>query len=160
MALSLLPHSFDHTNRSKHRTSPRNRSKGLYNRQENCRTRSQRHGLLRCEQACSTWRQLHVDKLVLLETNIDDTSPQILAYTMEELFSAGGLDVWAAPVYMKKGRPGTLLRVLCETRLAEDLVHVIFKVCVFRHITLLLRKHLCSKRKQAVLVFDCRTVNS
>ena len=73
-------------------------------------------------------RQVHVESLLLLETNIDDSSPQVLAYTMEELLLAGGLDVWSAPVYMKKGRPGTTLRILCKACDAENLVHLLFKV--------------------------------
>mmetsp|Transcript_3130 Transcript_3130/g.14010 ORF Transcript_3130/g.14010 Transcript_3130/m.14010 type:complete len:122 (+) Transcript_3130:559-924(+) len=43
-----------------------------------------------------------IETLFVLETNIDDMSPQVLAFTMEELLASGGLDVWAAPVLMKK----------------------------------------------------------
>ncbi|HBQ64046.1 MAG TPA: nickel pincer cofactor biosynthesis protein LarC [Clostridiales bacterium] len=51
---------------------------------------------------------------VVLETNLDDCSPEILGHVMEKLFGAGALDVWLTPVHMKKNRPGTLLSVLCR----------------------------------------------
>jgi uncharacterized protein (DUF111 family) len=53
-------------------------------------------------------------RLVLLETNVDDLSPELVADAVEALFAAGALDVWTAPILMKKGRPGTLLSALGE----------------------------------------------
>lgn len=122
MSLILSSH---HIRSSKQRTPCRSCSKQLHNWLAPCSTRATKP---RGEQACSTWRQVHVESLLLLETNIDDSSPQVLAYTMEELLLAGGLDVWSAPVYMKKGRPGTTLRILCKACDAENLVHLLFKV--------------------------------
>ncbi len=52
----------------------------------------------------------HVD---VIETAIDDMNPEVFGYLTERLFEAGALDVCLFPVYMKKGRPGTLLQVLC-----------------------------------------------
>ena len=49
---------------------------------------------------------------VLLETNIDDTTPEVLAYAAEALREAGAVDVWTTPALMKKGRPGVVLHVL------------------------------------------------
>mmetsp|Transcript_15953 Transcript_15953/g.62095 ORF Transcript_15953/g.62095 Transcript_15953/m.62095 type:complete len:210 (-) Transcript_15953:1144-1773(-) len=121
MSLILSSH---HIRSSKQRTPCRGCSKQLHNWLAPCSTRATKP---RGEQACSTWRQVHVESLLLLETNIDDSSPQVLAYTMEELLLAGGLDVWSAPVYMKKGRPGTTLRILCKACDAENLVHLLFK---------------------------------
>ena len=122
MSLILSSH---HIRSSKQRKPCRSCSKQLHTWLAPCSTRAIKP---RCEQACSTWRQVHVENLLLLETNVDDSSPQVLAYTMEELLLAGGLDVWSAPVYMKKGRPGTTLRILCKACDAEDLVHLLFKV--------------------------------
>ena len=62
-----------------------------------------------------------IETLFVLETNIDDMSPQVLAFTMEELLASGGLDVWAAPVLMKKNRSGTILGVICNARCAKNL---------------------------------------
>ena len=49
----------------------------------------------------------------VLETNLDDLSPQLLAVALEAALQAGALDAWIAPLTMKKGRPGHLLGVLC-----------------------------------------------
>ena len=49
------------------------------------------------------------DRVVVIETNIDDLSPQIAGFVMERLFEAGALDVWFTPVQMKKSRPGVFL---------------------------------------------------
>jgi len=52
--------------------------------------------------------------VTVLETALDDLSPQILAYVTEAALAQGALDVMLTPVIMKKGRPGTLLTVLCN----------------------------------------------
>ena len=54
------------------------------------------------------------EKLIVLETNIDDMNPQWYDYVMERLFEAGALDVTLIPCQMKKNRPGTLLQVLAR----------------------------------------------
>jgi len=55
-----------------------------------------------------------LDAAVELSCNLDDCSGQVLGAAMEELFLAGCLDAWAAPIFMKKSRPAYLLSVLCE----------------------------------------------
>jgi len=52
------------------------------------------------------------DRVVSLETNIDDMNPQFYDHVMQRLMDAGALDVFLEPIQMKKNRPGTLLRVL------------------------------------------------
>jgi hypothetical protein len=52
--------------------------------------------------------------VTVLETALDDLSPQVLAHVAEAALAAGALDVMLTPVIMKKGRPGTLLTVLCN----------------------------------------------
>ena len=47
------------------------------------------------------------ETLVMLETNIDDMSPEIHGYVIERLFGAGALDAYLTPVLMKKGGPGS-----------------------------------------------------
>ena len=54
------------------------------------------------------------DTVAVLETNLDDISPEILGQFAERVLGLGALDVFHAPIYMKKGRPGTLLTVLCD----------------------------------------------
>jgi len=50
----------------------------------------------------------------VIEANVDDLSPQVLAYAMERLSEAGALDVSFSPLFMKKNRPGTLVRVIAR----------------------------------------------
>jgi len=67
------------------------------------------------------------DTVTRLETNLDDSSPEILGATMDKLFAAGALDVWFTPIHMKKNRPATMLSVLCEPSHVETLAGVIFR---------------------------------
>ncbi len=66
------------------------------------------------------------ETITVLEANLDDLSPQVLAYAAEKLLADGALDVFSVPVQMKKGRPGTLLTILCKTEDAERLTKLIF----------------------------------
>ncbi|MGC1478349.1 MAG: nickel pincer cofactor biosynthesis protein LarC, partial [Terriglobales bacterium] len=66
------------------------------------------------------------DKITVLEANLDDLSPQVLAYAMERLLAEGALDVFSIPVQMKKNRPGALLTVLAKVEDANRLTKLIF----------------------------------
>jgi hypothetical protein len=57
---------------------------------------------------------LNCETVTVLETALDDLSPQVLAYVAETALARGALDAMLTPVIMKKGRPGTLLTVLCN----------------------------------------------
>lgn len=62
----------------------------------------------------------------ILETNLDDVSPQIIGYVFDKLLKAGALDVWMLPIQMKKSRLGTLLKVLTEEKNIPKLEQIIF----------------------------------
>jgi len=66
------------------------------------------------------------DRITVLEANLDDLSPQVLAYAMERLLAEGALDVFSVPVQMKKGRSGALLTVLAKIEDANRLTRLIF----------------------------------
>ena len=66
-------------------------------------------------------------KLVVMETNIDDSSGEILAYTLELLMKEGALDVFYTPIFMKKSRPAYRLTVCCREEKIEALQAIIFK---------------------------------
>jgi pyridinium-3,5-bisthiocarboxylic acid mononucleotide nickel chelatase len=59
------------------------------------------------------------ERLVVVETNIDDMSPQVYGHLMEEALKRGALDCYLAPVQMKKNRPGTLVSILCRPGLRD-----------------------------------------
>ncbi len=52
--------------------------------------------------------------LVLIETNLDDISPEILGFVLERAFEIGALDCWFTPIQMKKNRPATMVSILCK----------------------------------------------
>ncbi|MGA9995247.1 MAG: nickel pincer cofactor biosynthesis protein LarC [Pyrinomonadaceae bacterium] len=54
------------------------------------------------------------ERLCVVETNIDDMSPQVLGYVMDKAFEVGALDCYFTAVQMKKSRPGTLVSILCR----------------------------------------------
>ncbi|MCS6782231.1 MAG: nickel pincer cofactor biosynthesis protein LarC [Gloeomargarita sp. SKYBB_i_bin120] len=67
------------------------------------------------------------EPVVVLETQMDDLSPQGLAYACEQLLAAGALDVWSQAVTMKKGRQGVLLQVLCSPERANACETILFR---------------------------------
>jgi uncharacterized protein (TIGR00299 family) protein len=69
----------------------------------------------------------NLESVVILETQIDDLSPQVIAYTFDLLFEAGAVDVFSQPITMKKSRLGTLLTVICPLDKAEQCEGIIFR---------------------------------
>jgi uncharacterized protein (TIGR00299 family) protein len=67
------------------------------------------------------------DKLILLETNIDDSTPQVIGYVMERAFELGANDCWFTPIQMKKNRPGVLLSVLCNVEKKPELMEMLYR---------------------------------
>lgn len=66
------------------------------------------------------------DKVVKLETDIDDCSGEVLGYVMKKLFKAGAKDVHYAPIFMKKNRPAWELTVIGKEDQVEELEQIIF----------------------------------
>lgn len=62
----------------------------------------------------------------VIEANIDDATPQILAYTIDRLMASGALDASLETIQMKKGRPGSLLRVIAKPEDQERLAELVF----------------------------------
>lgn len=67
-----------------------------------------------------------IEKLVQVETNIDDMNPQIYPYVMQKLFDTGALDVYYHDIIMKKGRPGILLSVLAGEEILSNVLEIIY----------------------------------
>jgi pyridinium-3,5-bisthiocarboxylic acid mononucleotide nickel chelatase len=68
-----------------------------------------------------------IDHSVLVETNIDNMNPEIFGYLSDRLFEAGAKDVYMTPIYMKKGRPGTLLSVITDERALDSVTDIMFR---------------------------------
>jgi uncharacterized protein (DUF111 family) len=66
------------------------------------------------------------ERLWMIETNLDDASPQIIGYVMERVLESGALDCFFTPVQMKKNRPGVLLSVLCGAGEKETVMKLLF----------------------------------
>jgi uncharacterized protein (TIGR00299 family) protein len=66
------------------------------------------------------------ERLWMLETNMDDISPQILGHVMDRAFELGALDCYFTSVHMKKNRPGVLLSLLCRDQQKAKLSEMLF----------------------------------
>lgn len=66
------------------------------------------------------------ERLWMIETNLDDASPQIVGHVMDRVFDLGALDCYVTPVQMKKNRPGVLLSVLCGPGEKEAVTRLLF----------------------------------
>ncbi|HEX8098106.1 MAG TPA: nickel pincer cofactor biosynthesis protein LarC, partial [Pyrinomonadaceae bacterium] len=71
--------------------------------------------------------EIAVERLLMIETNIDDMSPQLFGHLMKRAFDAGALDCYFTPVQMKKNRPGVLVSILCRETEREALSGLLFK---------------------------------
>lgn len=63
---------------------------------------------------------------LLIECNIDDMNPEFYEFICEKLFDAGASDVYISNIMMKKGRPGNILHVICETGITGKIKEIIF----------------------------------
>ena len=83
------------------------------------------------------------DTVVVLETNIDDVTPELIGYCTERLFAAGALDVFVVQGQMKKGRPGFMVSVICEADKVPELEGVLFREMA----TFGIRRHTAERTK-------------
>ncbi len=67
------------------------------------------------------------DTVTVLETALDDATPQVLAFVAERALALGALDAMLTPVIMKKGRPGTLVTLLCNGSEAPALEQLLLR---------------------------------
>jgi uncharacterized protein (DUF111 family) len=68
-----------------------------------------------------------VNRMMLLETNIDDMSGEHLAFCVDQLLLAGAADAWVTPIVMKKGRAAHTLHCLCREDQTDVLLPVVFR---------------------------------
>jgi uncharacterized protein (TIGR00299 family) protein len=67
------------------------------------------------------------NRMMVIEANIDDATPEILGYTLERLLAEGAPDVWFTPIQMKKCRPAVLLSMLARPEDVEKLARIVFQ---------------------------------
>lgn len=68
-----------------------------------------------------------IERLTLLETNIDDASPQVLGFMMDKAFELGALDCWFTAIQMKKNRPAAMASVLCRSQDRQKLIAMFYE---------------------------------
>ena len=73
----------------------------------------------------TTHHHAETDSIDIIETNVDDMSPEITGYVTTQLFANGALDVFLTPIFMKKGRPATQITVLCPTTRRDELIELL-----------------------------------
>jgi pyridinium-3,5-bisthiocarboxylic acid mononucleotide nickel chelatase len=66
------------------------------------------------------------EELTVVETNIDDVSPQILGHVLEQALARGALDCYFTQAQMKKNRPGVLVSILCRPEDREAMFELLF----------------------------------
>ena len=71
--------------------------------------------------------QPNIERIVVLECEIDDMNPQLFGLVMDRLYAAGALEVYFASVQMKKNRPGTLLTILARPDDRAGLTAIVFR---------------------------------
>jgi len=67
------------------------------------------------------------DRVTVLETNLDDCTPEVIGYCFERLLNAGALDVFTVPIQMKKNRPGVLLSVIANPADVPAMEEILFR---------------------------------
>jgi uncharacterized protein (TIGR00299 family) protein len=87
------------------------------------------------------------ETVTVLETALDDMSPQVLAYVAETALAQGALDAMLTPVIMKKGRPGTLLTVLCNPAQSAALERLILTETSTLGVRIRQEKRSCLERR-------------
>ncbi len=89
--------------------------------------------------------------VVVLESNLDDATGEVMAYTMEKLFQAGARDVFFTPIYMKKNRPAQMLSVICDEENRKKMENIIFENTTTIGIRFYMAKRTILKRENIVV---------
>jgi uncharacterized protein (TIGR00299 family) protein len=91
------------------------------------------------------------EAVTVIETALDDLSPQVIAYVAEQALAAGALDVMLTPVTMKKGRPGTLLTVLADPAQSDALTKLILRETSTLGVRVRQDDRICLERKHVAV---------
>jgi uncharacterized protein (TIGR00299 family) protein len=94
------------------------------------------------------------ETVTVMETALDDLSPQVLAYVAETALARGALDAMLTPVIMKKGRQGTLLTVLCNPADSAALERLILTETSTLGVRIRQERRTCLERKHIPVVTE------
>lgn len=89
--------------------------------------------------------------VAVIETAVDDSTPEVLGHVAERALASGALDVMLAPVIMKKGRPGTLITVLCGEPEVERIENLLLRETSTLGIRLRYERRVCLERKSVAV---------
>lgn len=67
------------------------------------------------------------DSIYELSLNVDDMTGEEISFAMEKLFEGGAREVYVVPIFMKKSRPASLIKVMCDEKNKEEIIKLIFK---------------------------------
>ncbi len=102
---------------------------------------SPRPNVLRALLGCPDLSSATPDKIVEIQTNLDDITPELVGALTGTLFQAGALDVFTLPASMKQNRPGVLLVVLSKEEDAQNLARLLLNESTAFGV----RMHTCSR---------------
>jgi len=85
--------------------------------------------------------------VTVIETAVDDLTPQLVGYVTEQALATGALDVMVTPVQMKKNRPGHLFTVLCEREKANNLCNLLLRETTTLGVRVREERRQCLQRK-------------
>lgn len=91
--------------------------------------------------------QTELEEIEVLETTVDDMSPEIFSYLWEKIFKQGALDMFLTSVQMKKGRPGTLITVLCHPNKRSEIFATLVAETTTLGIRIRREQRFCCPRK-------------
>ncbi len=91
------------------------------------------------------------EMVTVIETAVDDLTPQLVGYVMEQALAAGALDVMVTPVQMKKNRPGHLFTLLCEREKANSLCNLLLRETTTLGVRVREERRQCLQRKIATV---------
>ncbi|MGC1363141.1 MAG: nickel insertion protein, partial [Silvibacterium sp.] len=91
------------------------------------------------------------EPITVLETAVDDLTPQVLAHVAERALASGALDVMLAPVIMKKGRPGTLVTVLCNESEVSILLDLLLRETSTLGVRIRREERMCLERSHTTV---------
>jgi pyridinium-3,5-bisthiocarboxylic acid mononucleotide nickel chelatase len=101
----------------------------------------------------------YIEKISVLETQIDDLNPQAIGFLYDTLFDVGALDVFTQAIGMKKSRPGILLTVICNLDQCDRIQDILFRETTTLGIRISTQERKTLKREMQIIETEFGVVN-